>query len=184
MPRASIPCAASGGHYHVGMATGTAKKGDRLIAVIGVFKLAKAATLAALGVAGLVAPPSELVHRARHALAWMGLSPGHHTLSRLLGKLGSFDHDTARKLAVASLCYGAIFVVEGVGLLARRRWAEWLTVVVTGSFIPVEIYEILQHLSAGKVVALILNVAILVYLVVRRLGERRSPGYRLRHALG
>jgi len=166
------------------MARKLAKGGDRLIAVIGVFKLVKAALLIGVGVVGLVAAPTELVHQVRHALAWFGLSPGHHGFSQLLGKLGSFDHDTARMLAVASLCYGAVFVVEGVGLLYRRRWAEWLTVIVTASFIPIEIYELAHHFSAGKIVTLIVNLAIVVYLVARRVAERRSVGYRLRHALG
>src|SRR4051812_20091407 len=53
-----------------------------------------------------------------------------------------------------------------------RRWAEWLTVVVTSSFIPVEVYEMVEHFSAGKVVALTVNVAIVVHLVVRRLADR------------
>jgi uncharacterized membrane protein (DUF2068 family) len=106
------------------------------VALIGVFKLIKATLLIALGIAGLIAAPSDLAHQVRHALAWMGLSPGHHTLSRLLGKLGSFDDGIAPELAVASLCYAAVFLVEGIGLLKKRRWAEWLTVGVTASFIP------------------------------------------------
>jgi uncharacterized membrane protein (DUF2068 family) len=166
------------------MAREVAKGSDRLIAIIGVFKLVKAALLIGVGVVGLVAAPGELVHRVRHALRWLGLSPGHHVVSQLLGKLGSFDHDTARKLAVASLCYGMVFVVEGVGLLYRRRWAEWLTVTVTASFIPLEIYELVRHFSVGKIVTLIVNLAIVVYLVARRVTERRHVGYRLRHALG
>jgi uncharacterized membrane protein (DUF2068 family) len=166
------------------VAKGVDRTGGSLILLIGVFKLVKAALLIGVGVFGLVAAPSEMVHRIRHVLAWLGLSPGHHGFSQLLGKLGSFDHDTARKLAAASLCYGVVFVVEGVGLLYRRRWAEWLTVIVTASFIPLEIYELAERFSAGKIVTLIVNLAIVVYLVARRVAERRSVGYRLRHALG
>jgi len=161
-----------------------AKRSDGLVAVIGAFKLLKAALLIALGIAGLVAHPSELAHRARHAVAWMGISPGRHVLSRLLGKLGSVDDDLAHKLAVASLCYAAVFLVEGVGLLARQRWAEWLTVIVTASFIPIEIYESVEHFSSGKIAALILNLAILVYLLLRRVEARRGLGHRLEHLLG
>ncbi len=114
----------------------------------------------------------------------MGISPGHHTLSRLLEKVGSFDSSLAHKLAVASLCYAAVFLVEGVGLLTKRRWAEWLTVIVTASFIPIEIYESVEHFGAGKIAALILNVAILIYLLSRRIQARRSVGHRLEHLLG
>jgi len=161
-----------------------AAKTDRVVALIGVFKLIKAALLIALGIAGLAAVPSELAEGARHLISWMGLSPGRHTLARFLGKLGSFDDGMARKLAVASLCYAAVFLVEGIGLLSKQRWAEWLTVVVTASFIPIEVYETVKRFGPGKIAALILNLAILIYLVLRRLKESRSLGRRLEHALG
>jgi uncharacterized membrane protein (DUF2068 family) len=161
-----------------------AGKHNRVIAVIGVFKLVKAALLITLGIAGLSAAPSDLAHRVRHLAGWMGISPGHHALARFLGKLGAFDGHTARKLAVASLCYAAVFLVEGIGLLSRKRWAEWLTVVVTASFIPIEIYEGVEHFGAGKVVALVLNVAILGYLLWRRVSESRSINGRLGYVLG
>jgi uncharacterized membrane protein (DUF2068 family) len=161
-----------------------AAKSDRVVALIGVFKLFKAALLIALGIAGLVAAPSDLAHEARHLLTWLGVSPGRHTLARFLGKLGSFDGEMAHKLAVASLCYAAVFLVEGIGLLSKQRWAEWLTVVVTASFIPIEIYEAVERFGAGKIVALVLNLVILIYLVWRRLGESRSVRQRLGHLLG
>jgi uncharacterized membrane protein (DUF2068 family) len=114
----------------------------------------------------------------------MGLSPGHRTLSHLLGKLSSFEDGVARRLAVASLCYAAVFLVEGVGLLKKRRWAEWLTVGVTASFIPLEIYEVVQHLSAGKIAALILNVGIVIYLLWVRVGAAQTVSHRLGRLLG
>lgn len=161
-----------------------ARNSDRVVALIGVFKLVKATLLIALGIAGLVAAPSDLAHQVRHALAWMGLSPGHHTLSRLLGKLGSFDGGVARELAAASLCYAAVFLVEGIGLLKKRRWAEWLTVGVTASFIPLEIYEAVRHFSIGKIAALIINLGILIYLVWVRVGAGRTVSHRLGRLLG
>ncbi len=157
---------------------------NRVIVVIGVFKLLKAALLITLGVAGLAAAPSDLARHVWHFASWLGISPGRHALAHVLGKLSAFDDHTARKLAVASLCYAAVFLVEGIGLLGRRRWAEWLTVVVTASFIPIEIYEGVEHFGAGKVVALVLNVAILGYLLWRRVSESRSVRGRLGYVLG
>jgi uncharacterized membrane protein (DUF2068 family) len=159
-------------------------KRNRVIAVIAVFKLIKAALLITLGIAGLAAVPSELAHHVRHIANWLGVSPGRHMLAHFLGKLRSLDDHMARMLAVASLCYAAVFLVEGIGLLCRRRWAEWLTVVVTASFIPIEIYEGVEHFGAGKIVALVLNVAILGYLLWRRVTESRSINGRLGYVLG
>ncbi len=159
-------------------------KRNRVITAIGVFKLIKAALLITLGIAGLAAVPSDLARHVRHIAGWLGISPGRHAFAHFLGKLSAFDDHTARKLAVASLCYAAVFLVEGIGLLTRRRWAEWLTVVVTASFIPIEIYEGVEHFGPGKVVALALNLAILGYLLWRRVSESRSLNGRLGYVLG
>jgi uncharacterized membrane protein (DUF2068 family) len=166
---------------HLSMMAG---RRNRVIAAIGLFKLIKAALLITLGIAGLATVPSDLAHHVRHIANWLGVSPGRHAFAHFLGKLSAFDNHTARKLAVASLCYAAVFLVEGIGLLRRRRWAEWLTVVVTASFIPIEIYEGVEHFGAGKIVALVLNVAILGYLLWRRATESRSINGRLGYVLG
>jgi uncharacterized membrane protein (DUF2068 family) len=157
---------------------------NRVVAAIGLFKLVKAALLITLGIAGLAAVPSDLADGVRHLASWLGISPGRHALAHFLGKLSAFDDHIARKLAVASLCYAAVFLVEGIGLLSGRRWAEWLSVVVTASFIPLEIYEGVKHFGAGKIVALALNVAILGYLLWRRVSEARSVNGRLGYVVG
>jgi len=48
-----------------------------------------------------------------------------------------------------------------------RRWAEWFTVTVTSSLVPVEIYEIDRHPSPVKILVLIINLAGVGYLAYR-----------------
>ena len=48
-----------------------------------------------------------------------------------------------------------------------QRWAEWLTVVSTAGLIPIEIYELVKEFNAVKVVVLIVNVLIVIYLILR-----------------
>jgi uncharacterized membrane protein (DUF2068 family) len=156
---------------------------ERLVVWIGIFKLIKAALLIALGIAALVAGPERLAHRAARIVGWIGLFPGRHVIQEGIGKLWSMSHLTADWMAVLSLAYAAVFLVEGVGLIRKKRWAEWLTVVVTGSFIPLEIYEMVEHFGPGKVVTLALNAAIVIYLLWYRIQERRSAAGTLRRAL-
>jgi uncharacterized membrane protein (DUF2068 family) len=63
-----------------------------------------------------------------------------------------------------------------IGLLLRRRLAEYLTVIVTGSFIPLELYELWRHLTLTRLVILVINVAIVRYLV--GVLRRRTPETR------
>jgi len=139
------------------------------IVLIGVFKLVKAVTLIAAGGVALVARPEKIGDAAAGLARSLGLVPGHHLLLQAAKELWSLDGQTARHFGVLLVGYGCVFAVEGVGLLAGKRWAEWLTVIVTGSFIPFEVYELFTHFGAGKIVALVANVVILAYLVWRRL---------------
>lgn len=145
---------------------------DRLILLIGAFKLLKAALLTATALAVLLLLPEDVAERLQHAVGFVGFAPGRKLISHLAARLWSLDQKTARFLGGLALAYAAVFVTEGVGLLLRRRWAEWLTVVVTGSFIPFEMYELVVHFGPGKVTTLVLNIAIVVYLVIRRLRNR------------
>ena len=65
-----------------------------------------------------------------------------------------------------------LFLTEGVGLWLLKRWAEWLTVIITSSLVPIEVYEIYRHPSAINVGALLLNLAIVIYLIYRILTRR------------
>ena len=73
--------------------------------------------------------------------------------------------------------YAIMEGVEAVGLWLGRRWAEYLTFVATVVFVPYEIYELTKSVTALKVLALLINVAIVVYLLVaKRLFGLRGGG--------
>jgi uncharacterized membrane protein (DUF2068 family) len=84
-----------------------------------------------------------------------------HTFDQLL----SLRSGTLRLVGVGAAVYGLIEGVEAVGLWYQRRWAEYLTLVATSLFIPLEVYELTRSLSPIKAMALIVNIAIVVYLL-------------------
>jgi uncharacterized membrane protein (DUF2068 family) len=105
----------------------------------------------------------------------LSVDPGSRYFQALISKLD----DVSPKLplvVIGTLFYGALFCVEGVGLLMMKRWAEYLTVIATCSFIPLEVYEIIKHENAVKIVVLVLNVVIAVYLIVRLRREGHVQG--------
>jgi uncharacterized membrane protein (DUF2068 family) len=63
------------------------------------------------------------------------------------------------------LAYAAIEGIEAVGLWYQRRWAEYLTFIVTASLLPLEVYELVHRLSPLKILAFIINVAVVAYLL-------------------
>jgi uncharacterized membrane protein (DUF2068 family) len=140
---------------------------DRWLRVIALFKLVKAVLLVLTGVGVL-----KLVHRdvgavVEHWINLLQLDPDNQHIHNLLMKVWSVDDRRLKEIGAGTFCYAALFFTEGAGLLLRKRWAQYFTVIVTASFLPIEIYEITREASAVKVAAIIINGAILVYLIVR-----------------
>jgi len=71
-------------------------------------------------------------------------------------------------LGAVFLAYASVELIEAVGLWYQRRWAEYLTFIVTASLLPFEIYELVNKLSPFKIVAFVVNVAVVVYLLVAK----------------
>ena len=80
---------------------------------------------------------------------------------------------TAR-LSAGTFFYAALLGIEGVGLLLRKHWAEYFTIFTTGALLPLEMYELAKHVTMVKIIVLVINAAIVWYLVVRV----RSRRYR------
>jgi uncharacterized membrane protein (DUF2068 family) len=140
-------------------------RSDRWIFVIGMFKLLKALAVGALGVGALLARGTDPATDLRHVVVRYGLAPGSHLVHALLARASGLHPQNLPLAAGVLLAYAAVFVVEGTALLLRQRWGEYLTVVVTGSLVPFEAYEIAQHVTALRVAGLALNVAVVAYLV-------------------
>jgi uncharacterized membrane protein (DUF2068 family) len=75
--------------------------------------------------------------------------------------------------AYAALADAVLSAVEGYALWRGYAWGEWLVVGTTASLIPFEIYALTRHLRAGRVILLVLNLAIVAYLV-NRARQRRA----------
>lgn len=146
---------------------------DLVIRLIAVAKLVKATTLIALGVGAL-----SMRHDDSWISAWVhaiAVDPHGKYVTELIAKISSLDGHELREIGIGSLIYAGVFVVEGVGLWLRQAWAEVLTVIVTTSFIPLEIYELVEHRSWAKAVVLVFNIAIVIYLVRRLRRENHWP---------
>ena len=111
------------------------------------------------------------LHRERnferlvHMLEHLSLQDSSAMRWRLVGLLQQWGPSKFIAAGIVALVYAAIFATEGIGLWLRRHWAEWFTVIATGSLIPVEAYEMFHKFNWLKLGAFIGNVVIVVYLV-------------------
>jgi uncharacterized membrane protein (DUF2068 family) len=144
-----------------------------LVRLIALFKLLKAALLIAVGVGALRLLHRDIASVLEHWLAMLGLDSDSPYVERAL-QMANLTPNKLKDLGVGSFIYAGLFLTEGIGLWLVKRWAEWFTVIVTSSLLPVEIYELARHPTATKVLVLTFNVAVVGYLVYR-ICEKRSP---------
>src|SRR6476646_1534223 len=138
---------------------------DHWIRLIGLLKLLKGILLFASGV-GLL----KLLHKdvGDFVMQWINtlhFDPDNRHIQSILVKASILNERQLKELSIGSFFYAGLLITEGTGLLFVKRWAEYFSVVVTGSFIPLEVWELFRHFSAVKVVVIIVNVAIVVYLI-------------------
>jgi uncharacterized membrane protein (DUF2068 family) len=138
-----------------------------LLRLIAVFKFLKAACLVALSVGVFHLMHQDVGARLEHWVLAMRLDPGNRYVEMLLVRASNLSPAQVKKLGLAGLLYAGLFLVEGTGLWLQKRWGEWATVVITGTLIPFEVYEIFRHPSVLKIVVLVVNVGVVGYLIYR-----------------
>jgi len=102
------------------------------------------------------------------------LDPGNRYVDRALQKSGTLTPQKIRSLGIVSFIYAGLFLTEGIGLWLVKRWAEWFSVIITTSLVPVEVYEIYRHPSAIKSLVLVLNIAVVGYLLYGFVAKARA----------
>jgi uncharacterized membrane protein (DUF2068 family) len=141
--------------------------GDLWIILIGLFKLVKAAALLIVAV-GLL----RLVHRDisatfDHWVELFRLDPDNRYIHNALSRVLRVTPRQLRELSAGTFIYGLLFLTEGTGLLMRKHWAEYLTIISTALFIPLEIYELIERFTLVRLSVLAINGAIVWYLAMR-----------------
>jgi uncharacterized membrane protein (DUF2068 family) len=137
----------------------------RTLALIAAFKFLKVAALVAIAVALLHLRDPDTFARVTGWLGGLPIVTGHRFVSRAFDDLLGLTPHTFGLFAAVALTYATLYSIEGYGLWRGRRWAEYLTVVSTSLFIPLELWECFRHFTPMKLAGLAVNVAIVAYLV-------------------
>ena len=154
------------------------KQSAWVLVVIGIGKLFKAALLLIVAVQAhrmLLHPVlAEKMELFLHAVR---IDPHNLHVHSLINRVTGVSRRQLEVISFGSFLYAAMFATEGIGLVMRKRWAEYFTVATTALLIPMEIFEIFHgHHRTAKVIVLAINIAIVVYLILRL---RRELGYEV-----
>src|SRR3954465_8216695 len=137
------------------------------VRIIGVFKCLKGLLVLLVGSGALKLLHKDVAEEVTRWIERFNIDPQNHLFRVVMEKLDDLDSRKLMLWTVGTLFYAALFLIEGIGLLFLKRWAEYFVIIITGSFLLLEIYELFKKFHAFKIVIIVLNTAILGYLIFR-----------------
>ncbi len=138
-----------------------------ILILIGLFKLLKAALLITVGIGAIKLLHKDLAETVLHWAQVLRVDPDSRYVHGILVRIFRVTPKQLKELSVGTFFYAGLFLTEGLGLLLQKHWAEYFTIVTTGLFIPLELYELARHFTITKLVVAAVNILIVWYLVAR-----------------
>lgn len=137
---------------------------NRWLILIAIFKLAQAVLFIAVGVGVLRLLHKDIGDALENLVSHLRFNPESRLVNFILEKAASVDDKMLRRISAVFFLYAAVDLVEGTGLYLEKVWAEFVTLAITASFLPWEIYEMFRKLTWPRVSLLAINALVLVYL--------------------
>jgi uncharacterized membrane protein (DUF2068 family) len=138
---------------------------DQWLVLIAAFKFAQALLFIAIGVGA-----RRLLHKdlgdELYALAdHLRFNPESRFVNFILEKASLVHDQQLRRIGLVAFCYAALGIAEGIGLYLERMWGEFLTLAITASFLPWELFEVYRRLTWPRVSLLSINILVFLYLL-------------------
>jgi uncharacterized membrane protein (DUF2068 family) len=152
------------------------------LVAIAVFKLLKALLFVAIGIGALNLLHKDIVDVLTRIATDLRFDPDNGFISFLLDKASLIDDNRLRLISLGVFSYALLDVVEGVGLLLEKAWAEYLTLTITASFLPWEIFEILRRITWFRVGLTVINALVVLYLLDFVIRQRKEHQVRTERA--
>lgn len=150
------------------------KHHNQWLILIAAFKLTQALLFIAAGISVLRLMhhdlPEMVLRWARH----MHFSPESHFVDFVLDRVSIVNDKLLRRFGVGLFAYATLGTVEGIGLYLEKTWAEYLTLGITASFLPWEVFEVVRRLTLVRSGLLVVNFLVFFYLlkVIMERGKR------------
>ena len=151
---------------------------NQWLILIAAFKLAQALLFAAIGVGALRLLHKDVGDVLAQLADHLRFNPESRFVNFILDKASLLDDRLLRRIGAVVFIYAALDLLEGIGLYLEKIWAEYLTLAITASFLPWEIFEVFRKVTAIRVGLLVVNAVVFFYLLklVAERGKRvRNP---------
>lgn len=143
----------------------TKPKHNQWLILIAAFKLAQAALFMAVGVGALKLLHKDVGDELLKVAEHMRFNPESRLVNFILEKSSLLDDRMLRRIGEVGFIYAALDLLEGIGLYLEKAWAEYLTLAITASFLPLEIFEVLRKVTWTRSGLLVVNALVFIYLL-------------------
>ncbi|HUA98036.1 MAG TPA: DUF2127 domain-containing protein [Terracidiphilus sp.] len=153
------------------------RRHNRLLVLIAVYKLLQAALFIAIGAGARHYLHRDLADDLATLADRLHFNPEWRLVDFILDKASLLNDPMLRRIGFIAFAYAAVGLAEGIGLYLERAWGEFLTLAITASFLPWEVFEIYRRLTWVRLGLLTINVLVLLYLarvVTEGMKERRK----------
>ena len=149
------------------------QKHNKLLILIALYKGGQALLFCAVGFGAL-----RLLHQDVGGVLFdlataMRFSPESRLVNFILDQASLLDDPMLRRIGFVAFSYAAISLAEGIGLYLEKAWGEILTLLITASFLPWEIFEVIRRVTWLRVGLLVVNALVLLYLL-KVIADRRG----------
>jgi uncharacterized membrane protein (DUF2068 family) len=128
-----------------------ARESTKTLLVIALFKLAKSVLLIAVGIGALKLLHRDVAEVVEHWVNLLRVDPDNRFVHGVLARILGVSPNQLKALSAGTFVYAGLLLTEGTGLMLRKRWAEYFTIITTAALIPIEVYETSKHFTLIKV---------------------------------
>ena len=141
------------------------KRRNRWLELIAAYKLFQALLLTSVGFGALRLLHHDVADLLNRLADQLRVNTEGRMISFLLDRAELVDDRMLKRISIFVFCYAALGLVEGIGLILEKVWAEYFTALITASFLPFEIIELFHRITWIRVGLFAVNLAVLAYLV-------------------
>jgi uncharacterized membrane protein (DUF2068 family) len=138
---------------------------NKWLLLIAFFKLLQAVLFIGIGIGALHLMHVDIDDFLTNVFSILRFNPESHFVNFVLEKDSILDAQMLRRISAVVFAYAGLGLIEGIGLYLEKTWAEYFTLFITGSFLPLEIFEIVRRTTWPRAALLLINALVFVYLV-------------------
>ncbi len=148
---------------------------NKWLVLIATYKFIQALLIAAVGVGALRLLHKDIGDVFYQLVGALRFNPESRLVNFILDRASLVNDPMLRRIGVVAFSYAGLSLAEGTGLYLEKAWGEFLTLFITASFLPWEVFEVIRRLTGVRVALLIVNTLVFVYLIKLVATRRKQP---------